>query len=67
VVPVRTSTRILCGLTDDFYCQARVNRIALHFGLPALAAQVYKQGRAAEIVFTHPDVTKQRARCILSQ
>jgi proteasome lid subunit RPN8/RPN11 len=59
--------RLLCGLTDSFPAQMRVNLLALNFGLPALAAQVYRAGAAAEIVFTHPDTTRQCMRCILSQ
>lgn len=62
-VPSRT---VVCAFTDSFFAQARVNRIALQFGIPALAAQLYREGRAGEIVFTHPDTTPACARCILS-
>ena len=57
---------ILCGLTDNFEAQARVNRSGLNFGLPTLCAQVYAEGRAAEITFTYPGVTPACHRCILS-
>ena len=57
---------VLCGLTDSFHAQARVNRLALHFGIPSLNAQVYKEGRGAEITFTYPGVTPACHRCILS-
>lgn len=56
---------LLCGFTDDFNAQARVNRLALQFGLPSLCAQVYAEGRGAEITFTHPDVTPACHRCVL--
>jgi hypothetical protein len=56
---------LLCGFTDDFSTQARVNRLALHFGLPSLCAQLYKEGRAAEITFTYPGVTPACHRCML--
>lgn len=59
--------RILCGLTDSFFAQMRTNLLALKFAIPALAAQVYRGGSAAEIVFTHPETTNQCMRCILSQ
>ena len=59
-------TALLCGLTDDFGAQARVNRLALQFGLPSLCAQVYKEGRAAEITFTFPGATPACHRCILA-
>jgi proteasome lid subunit RPN8/RPN11 len=57
---------LLCGLTDSFYAQARVNALALHLGLPSLCAQVYKEGRGAEITFTYPGLTPACHRCILS-
>jgi proteasome lid subunit RPN8/RPN11 len=57
---------IICGLTDNFYVQARVNRLALKFGLPSLCGQVYKEGRGAEITFTYPGITPACHRCILS-
>lgn len=57
---------LLCGLTDNFEAQARVNRLGLNFGLPTLCAQVYKEGRAAEVTFTYPGVTPACHRCILS-
>ncbi len=57
---------LLCGLTDNFEAQARVNRLALHFGLPSLCAQVYREGRGAEVTFTYPGVTPACHRCVLS-
>jgi hypothetical protein len=69
-VPVRVSLppalTLLCGLTDHFEAQARVNRLALHFGLPSLCAQVYPEGRGAEVTFTFPGVTPACHRCALS-
>jgi hypothetical protein len=57
---------LLCGFTDSFYAQARVNRLALQFGLPSLAAALYQYGQAGEITFTYPGVTPACQRCILS-
>ena len=62
----RTRMTIVCGLTDNFFAQARVNRIALQLGLPSLNGQVYREGRGAEITFTYPGVTPACNRCILS-
>ena len=56
---------VLCGLTDFFPAQARVNRLALQFGVPSMCAQVYKAGRGAEVTFTHPDITPACHRCAL--
>jgi proteasome lid subunit RPN8/RPN11 len=57
---------LLCGLTDDFTAQARVNALALHLGLPSLCAQVWQEGRGAEITFTYPGLTPACHRCILA-
>jgi proteasome lid subunit RPN8/RPN11 len=59
--------RILCGLTDSFPAQMRVNLLGLKLGIPALSAQVYGGGAGAEIVFSVPGATRQCLRCILSQ
>lgn len=59
------ATILLCGLTDSFPAQARVNRLALKFGLPSLCAQVYQEGRGAEITFTYPGLTAACHRCVL--
>jgi ThiF family len=61
--PERT---LLCGLTDNFYAQARVNRLSLKFYHPSLCAQLYQYGQAAEISFTYPGVTPACQRCMLS-
>ncbi len=61
--PIRT---LICGLTDSFEAQARINRLALQFGIPSLCAQVYQEGRGAEITFTYPGLTPACHRCILS-
>ena len=61
--PVRT---LLCGCTDNFFAQARVNRAGLQHGVPTLCAQVYAEGRGAELTFTYPGVTPACHRCILA-
>ena len=65
-VEIRPAVTLLCGLTDNFFCQSRINRLGLHFALPTLCAQVYEQGSAAEITFTHAETTPACHRCILS-
>ena len=62
----RNRRTVICGLTDDFPAQARVNRLALQLGLPSLSAQLYREGRGGEVVFTYPGVTPACQRCILS-
>jgi hypothetical protein len=63
--PHRSMATLLCGMTDSFEAQARVNRLALQFAVPSLCAQVYFEGRAAEVTFTHPDTTPACHRCVL--
>lgn len=60
--PIRT---LLCGCTDNFWAQARVNRVGLQHGVPTICAQVYAEGRGLELTFTHPGVTPACHRCIL--
>jgi hypothetical protein len=62
----RAEVSVLCGMTDSFAAQARVNRLALKFCVPSLCAQVYFEGRGAELSFTHADTTGACHRCILS-
>lgn len=65
-VKIRPVCTLLCAMTDNFHAQARAARLALHLGVPYLAAQVYPQGMAAEIVFFHPDGPNTACpRCIL--
>ena len=40
--------------------------MSLTLGVPALFAQVYRAGAAAEVIFTHPDTTGQCLRCVTS-
>ncbi len=61
--PART---LLCGLTDNFEAQARINRLALQFGVPSLCAQLYREGRGGEVTFTFPGVTPACHRCMLN-
>ena len=60
--PVRS---LLCGCTDSFHAQARVNRVGLQYGVPTLCAQVYVEGRGLELTFTYPGVTPACHRCVL--
>jgi len=60
--PLRT---LIAGFTDSFLAQARINRLALKFGVPSICAQLYREGRALELTFTYPGVTKACHRCVL--
>ena len=59
-------TTLLCAFTDKFPAQDRVHRLGLHFGVPVLAAGVYRQGRGLEISFAAPGLTRSCLRCALS-
>lgn len=56
---------LLCGCSDSFKAQARVNRVGLQHGVPTLCAQVYAEGRGAELTFTYPGATPACSRCVL--
>lgn len=57
---------VLVGATDDFFAQALVNRLALHYGVPSVCCQMYVRAVAGEVTFTHPTTTPACHRCILS-
>jgi hypothetical protein len=65
VTPPRRRT-ILLVLTDSFEAQARGHRLGLHFGLPTICAQEYREGRGAEVTYTVGGVTSACHRCITS-
>ncbi|MBI5836497.1 MAG: ThiF family adenylyltransferase [Candidatus Eisenbacteria bacterium] len=56
---------LILGMTDSFAAQARVNRLSLQFDIASLCAQVYAEGRGAEVTFTCPGTTPACHRCIL--
>ena len=56
---------LLLGCTDNFWAQARINRVGLQYGVPTLCAQVYAEGRGVELTFTYPGVTAACHRCVL--
>lgn len=59
----RPTGSLLCGFTDSFAAQARVNRLGLHLGVPVLGATVYVEGRGVELTFAAPGVTPACIRC----
>ena len=57
---------LICGCTDNFYAQARSAALALKFGTPYIAAQLYRGGMAAEIYFSYPGATNNSCpRCAM--
>jgi hypothetical protein len=62
----KPSQTLICGFTDSFDAQKRINRLALQFAIPYISAQVYQQGVGCEVCFTHPDVTPACQRCALA-
>ena len=58
---------LICGCSDSFPAQARSAALALKFGTPYLAGQLYQGGLAAEIYFSYPGVTNSGCpRCSMS-
>jgi hypothetical protein len=58
------AVNLICACTDSFPAQARANLLALKFSTPLLASQVYERGLAAELVWSHPELSHACARCI---
>ncbi|MBL8310665.1 MAG: ThiF family adenylyltransferase [Burkholderiales bacterium] len=56
----------LLAMADDFYAQALGHRLALNYGVPSVAAGMFKQGDGFNVTFTHPEVTPACHRCALS-
>lgn len=57
---------ILMFMCDDFFAQARGNRLALKLQKPAIFAMMYEQARCCEITFIIPGVTPACHRCAAS-
>ncbi|HCC34154.1 MAG TPA: hypothetical protein DEQ02_00355 [Ruminococcaceae bacterium] len=58
---------LICGCTDSFHAQARSAALAMRYGTPYLAAQLYRGGMAAEIYFSYPGVTNSGCpRCAMN-
>lgn len=58
---------LICGLTDSFQAQTRTASLAMKYGTPYLAAQLYAGGEGGEVYFSYPGVTNNSCpRCALS-
>ncbi len=60
------NANLIMLMTDSFYAQARGNRVALKYQIPAIFAIVYANARCAEITFTIPGITPACHRCAVS-
>lgn len=56
---------LICACTDSFEAQARLAALAMKYGTPFMAPQIYAGGVGAEIVFSYPGVTPSCPRCVL--
>lgn len=58
---------LICGCTDSFPAQARSAALAMKYGTPYLAGQLYAGGEGGEVYFSYPGVTNSSCpRCALS-
>src|ERR1051325_11499887 len=57
---------LLMFMADDFYAQARGNRLALKLQKPAIFAMMYDKARCCEVTFIIPGVTPACHRCATS-
>ena len=57
---------LICGMTDSFPAQARSAALAMKYGTPYLAAQLYACGEGGEVYFSYPGITNSSCpRCAL--
>jgi len=66
LVELAQDASILMFMCDDFFAQARGNRLALKLQKPAIFAMMYEQARCCEITFMIPGVTPACHRCATS-
>lgn len=56
---------LILGCTDNFEAQKRSSFLAMKYGMPYIAAMMYENGAAAELIFVYPGVTESCPRCLL--
>lgn len=57
---------LIAGCTDNFPAQARSAALAMKFGTPYIAVQLYQYGEGSELYFSYPGVTRGGCpRCAL--
>lgn len=56
---------LILGCTDSFDAQKRSSFLAMKYGMPYIAAMMYENGAAAELIFVYPGVTESCPRCLL--
>ena len=61
----KSTQTLICAFTDDFFAQARAQKLAIKYGVPYLAAQHHAFGETSELVYWYPGVTKHSAEEIL--
>ncbi len=57
---------LMLGCTDNFYAQDRCAQLAMKYGVPYLAAQIFEKGKGHEVIFWYPGVTASCPRCMLA-
>ena len=56
---------IICAFTDDFFAQARTQKLAKKYNIPYLSAQHHEFGNTSEVIYWYPSVSKYSAEEIL--
>lgn len=57
---------LLCGFTDSFFAQARINNISIKYNIPLIAGQHHQYGVTSEIIYYYPCVSIYKPHDILS-
>ena len=58
---------LLCGFTDSFFAQARINNISIKYNIPLIAGQHHQYGVTSEIIYYYPGVSIYKPHDILSE
>ena len=56
---------LICAFTDDFFAQARAQRLAKTYNIPYLSAQHHEFGNTSELIYWYPGVSKYSSEEIL--
>lgn len=56
---------LVLGCCDVFKGNERAANLSLKYGIPYIGAAMYKEGLAAEVLFTYPGVTASCPRCMI--
>lgn len=58
---------LLCGFTDSFLAQARINNISVKYNIPVITGQHHQYGITSEIIYYYPGISFHKPQDVLSE